>query len=75
MQQLIVGGAVTVAVSSALYNGLKKDQVKMCDLCRGVGAIQALSFPPHGFKNQDDTLLQQSTGQGSWQMHAVCLHP
>lgn len=42
MQQLIVGGAVTAAVGSALYNGLKKDQVTMCDLCRGVGAVQTL---------------------------------
>lgn len=43
MQDIIVGGAVTAAVGSAMFNGLKKSQVEMCDLCRGVGARQSVA--------------------------------
>jgi hypothetical protein len=39
MQDFLVGGAVTAAIGSALYNGLKRSEVQMCDYCNGVGAI------------------------------------
>lgn len=42
MQDVLVGGAVTAAVGSAMFNGLKSGDVQLCDLCQGVGACPLL---------------------------------
>lgn len=44
MQDVIMGGVVTAAVCSAMFNGLKKGQAEMCDLCKGIGTTLHQSF-------------------------------
>ncbi len=42
VQDVLVGGAVTAAVSAALLSGLKKES-EPCDLCRATGGIQCFA--------------------------------
>jgi hypothetical protein len=44
MQDIIMGSVVTAAVCSTVFNGLKKGQVEICDLCKGIGTAHHHSF-------------------------------
>lgn len=58
-----MGGAVTLAVGSALYSGLKKEPAP-CDLCMGTGGTQCFACEGGG-KNMSVSLekLQEETRQ------------